>query len=599
MKTKNLFSEPNQNTTVILVLAIITAISLFPQQSQAGRYYVGFSGTPAGATATYTGDNAGLISALSVSGATDTVFIAKGVTFYLDDELTVNEHIIGGCNPAGDGIDLSSRTAIGAANSVTSNMTVLDGNSLRRTLRSSKHRVATVAPAGIIENCLIRNGHARGTTNDVSDLLGYGGGILLDGGKLYNCIVRGNVAMNVEYKATNPSKGGGIYIISGEVLNCIIAFNMDDDGAGIDGNGGEVVNSTIARNSNTPSYARIEAGQYQPFSGINTASLLARYVYLDGFYIATTKTTGGQYACFMAAIDYDGTDKPYLKSADASAILSAKMPTEVNYTGYPNGITVRDYTVWSQSNTSGCKTPSTSCWNLIQKNISLANGGNLTHSSNIVWYPNTDKSGTTTTTGEERQRDNYPISFVSWYGSLCFSLWLGGSLPTESQWEYAARQKSDGSTDNIYYYAGATANTDSGLSAVGWYSGNSGSGGGTTTLHVHEVGKKASTGKGLYDMSGNVYEWMIDPYGSYSTAAGTLTATGGKNLVSSNAGNAGTSSGAPLYNPVACYGSNPYRVLRGGYWNNGAEYSSLGYRRGSSDAPSMGDYKGFRSVVCP
>jgi hypothetical protein len=211
MKTKNLFSEPNQNTNVILVLAIITAISLFPQQSQAGRYYVGFSSTPAGATATYTGDNAGLISALSVSGATDTVFIAKGVTFYLDDELTVNEHIIGGCNPAGDGIDLSSRTTIGAANSVTSNMTVLDGNSLRRTLRSSKHRVATVAPTGVIENCLIRNGHARGRTNAVDDLSGYGGGILLDGGKLYNCIVRGNVAMNVEYKATNPSKGGGIY----------------------------------------------------------------------------------------------------------------------------------------------------------------------------------------------------------------------------------------------------------------------------------------------------------------------------------------------------------------------------------------------------
>ncbi|MDR0618660.1 MAG: formylglycine-generating enzyme family protein, partial [Bacteroidales bacterium] len=537
-----------RNTGIMLALAIIATVSVFPQQLHAGRYYVGFSGTPAGATATYTGNNAGLISALSAAGAADTVFIAKGVTFYLDDELTVNEHIIGGCNPAGNGIDLSSRTTIGAANSVTSNMTVLDGNSLRRTLRSSKHRVATVTSAGVIENCLIRNGHARGRTNAVGDLSGYGGGILLDGGKLYNCIVRGNVAMNVEYKATNPSKGGGVYIISGEVLNCIVAFNMDDDGAGIDGNGGEVVNSTIARNSNTPSYARIEAGQYQPFNGSTTTSLLARYVYLDAFYIATTETTGGQYACFMAAIDYDGTNPPYLKSADASAILSAKMPTEVNYTGYPDGITVRDYTVWSQASTSGCTTPSTSCWNLLSNQTNLTSGGALTANSNIVWYPNTDKLGTTTTTGEERQRDNYPISYVSWYGSLCFSLWLGGSLPTESQWEYAARQKSNGSTDNSYYYAGATANSDAGLGAVGWYNGNSGSGGGTTTQHVHEVGKKTPTGKGLYDMSGNLWEWVVDPYASsYSTAAGTLTATSGKNLVSSNTGNAGTSSGAPLY----------------------------------------------------
>jgi formylglycine-generating enzyme required for sulfatase activity len=118
-------------------------------------------------------------------------------------------------------------------------------------------------------------------------------------------------------------------------------------------------------------------------------------------------------------------------------------------------------------------------------------------------------------------------------------------------------------------------------------------------LHAHEVGKKASTGKGLYDMSGNVYERMIDPHGSYSTAAGTLTATMGKNLVSSNAGNTGTSSDAPLYNPIACPSSSSYRVLRGGYWSYDATHSSLGRRRGGNSPSSMSDYAGFRSVVCP
>jgi formylglycine-generating enzyme required for sulfatase activity len=75
-------------------------------------------------------------------------------------------------------------------------------------------------------------------------------------------------------------------------------------------------------------------------------------------------------------------------------------------------------------------------------------------------------------------------------------------LPTEAEWEYAAR--SGGKSEK---YSGG-----SDVTAVAWYSANSGS----TT---HPVGQKQANGLGLYDMSGNVWEWVSDWYGSYGTAA--------------------------------------------------------------------------------
>jgi formylglycine-generating enzyme required for sulfatase activity len=298
----------------------------------------------------------------------------------------------------------------------------------------------------------------------------------------------------------------------------------------------------------------------------------------------------------MAAIDYDGTTSPYLKLADVTAIKSAKMPTEVNYTGYPGGITVADYVIFGAKSTSGCTTPSTSCWNLTISQASLQYGGALTsnvNGSGVVWYPNTDKDGGTTTTGEDRKRDNYLMSCVSWYGSLAFCLWLGGSLPTEAQWEYAGRHTSGGTTDNNYQYAGSSS-----VDEVAWYSGNSGTGGGTITQHAHEVGKKAATSAGLYDMSGNGWEWCINEYGGYLNT-GSLTVASGKNLVSSDVSNTGANSDAPLRNPIASYVNySPDRVFRGGEWKYSAAYCSLGYYH--HNTPAYAEYVvSFRSVCCP
>jgi formylglycine-generating enzyme required for sulfatase activity len=89
----------------------------------------------------------------------------------------------------------------------------------------------------------------------------------------------------------------------------------------------------------------------------------------------------------------------------------------------------------------------------------------------------------------------------------------GYRLPTEVEWEYAARG-GNGSLGN-YTYSGSN---DAG--SVAWYSGNNGSRG-SANYGTKPVGTKAANGLGLYDMSGNVYEWCWDWYGSYASGAQT------------------------------------------------------------------------------
>ena len=108
--------------------------------------------------------------------------------------------------------------------------------------------------------------------------------------------------------------------------------------------------------------------------------------------------------------------------------------------------------------------------------------------------------------------DNLPVEKVSWEDCQTFIGKLNGltgkrfRLPTEAEWEYAAR---GGKRSNHTQYSGS-----SNIDDVAWYSGNSGS-------KTHPVKTKKPNEFGLYDMSGNVNEWCQDWYGSYSSNAQT------------------------------------------------------------------------------
>ena len=100
-----------------------------------------------------------------------------------------------------------------------------------------------------------------------------------------------------------------------------------------------------------------------------------------------------------------------------------------------------------------------------------------------------------------------PVEQVSWedchefIGRLNALTGLSFKLPTEAQWEYAAR---GGSLSKGYKFSGSND-----LEEVGWYGSNSGN-------YTHRVGEKQPNELGLYDMSGNVWEWCEDKYGEYN-----------------------------------------------------------------------------------
>ena len=138
--------------------------------------------------------------------------------------------------------------------------------------------------------------------------------------------------------------------------------------------------------------------------------------------------------------------------------------------------------------------------------------------------------------------DNLPVDSVSWDEALEFIEKLnemtGGNyrLPTEAEHEYAAR---GGSSSRGYKYSGSNN-----INEVAWHDGNSGK-------STHPVGTKKANELGIYDMSGNVFEWTSDLYGAYD--------------------------GNPQTNPQGA-DSGSIRVFRGGSWYNNARFVRVTYR---------------------
>lgn len=168
------------------------------------------------------------------------------------------------------------------------------------------------------------------------------------------------------------------------------------------------------------------------------------------------------------------------------------------------------------------------------------------------------------------KKTNRPVEQVSWDNAVCFCQKLTQRersagrlppnheycLPTESQWEFAAR---GGVASKGYKYSGGEN-----LDSLAWYESNS-------SRATHEVGTKSPNELGIYDMSGNVWEWCQDDWhGNYVDAPSDGSRWGD-----------GT-------------GSN--RVFRGGSWDHGANYCRVASR--DINSPDHGGHDlGFRVVL--
>ncbi len=153
---------------------------------------------------------------------------------------------------------------------------------------------------------------------------------------------------------------------------------------------------------------------------------------------------------------------------------------------------------------------------------------------------------------------NFPVEQVNWNDFQEFIEKLNEMtgkkyrLPTEAEWEYAAR------ANQSYEYAGSDN-----IDAVAWYNKNSGS-------KTHPVGQKQANGFGLYDMSGNVWEWCQDWYHSNCNVA-------------------------PIDGSAWEYPTGSDRVVRGGCWSN-RDFSCRSADRNCNDPSSRNYYDGFRLV---
>jgi formylglycine-generating enzyme required for sulfatase activity len=357
---------------------------------------------------------------------------------------------------------------------------------------------------------------------------------------------------------------------------------MDDLGLGVDcaaentlKGDVNIINNTIVNNANCPRMVSLinnTTGFKIITSNSDTSESGTTPYKLSRYYLSSTETTCSQFACFLNAIEpkvSSSNSTVEISAADLSAILSDT--TYAPLSGHPGE------TIKSVLDIDTSVSTTAADWDLCSFSTDAKNyRGRIYYSRASKIFGPSD--ATYVENGESPHNNNYACSFVSWYGGMAYSIWLGGMLPTLGQWYYGAcATDNDGGKAANSHYPSPTVKTsmlleygeDKDLNPIAWYGVNSA--GSENICHVHEVGKKYPNSVGLYDVGGNLWEWCLDWYqsGSY---------TGGQDGVSAS--------------------SSYTRVYRGGGYDISPYRCSLGYR-GDSSPGSFYNTVGFRSAVAP
>lgn len=334
--------------------------------------------------------------------------------------------------------------------------------------------------------------------------------------------------------------------------------NSTADGITTETSGDKNIEITFNGDTSTAGMVHIPGGTFM-MGGDNSQADKDEYpkhkVTLDGFYMDEHEVTNAQFQKFVDATGYITTAerkpdweelKKQLPPGTPKPDDSRLQPASLVFTPPNQPVDLNDYSQW---------------W-------SWVSGANWKHPEG----PGSDIKG----------KENYPVVHVSWDDAMAYCKWVGRRLPTEAEWEYAAR---GGLKDKIYPWG------DEGI-AVGKAKANSWDG-----VFPHANSKRdgfkdlapiksfSPNGYKLYDMAGNVWEWCSDWYRNdyYQTV---YTPEGIKN----------PKGPADSYDPDEPY--TPKKVARGASYMCNDSYCS-GYRvarRMKSSYDSGLSNMGFRCV---